>query len=266
MKIYISADIEGATGTTHGDETRKGHADYTPFQEQMTAEVVAACEGALLAGATEVWVKDAHWTARNIIAARLPREIRLIREWAGHPFGMMQELDETFDAALMLGYHSRAGSSTSPLAHTMTDAIGHIRINGVYASEFLINAYTAGLTRVPVAFLSGDAGICEEAKSFLPALTTVAVMQGVGGSTISIHPALAVDKIRAGVEASLRGNLAACRVAMPDHFFVEVRYKQHPRAYSAGFYPGASLVGPDSIQFEADHYLDVLKFFYFCIA
>jgi D-amino peptidase len=74
MKIYISADIEGVTGTTHWDETDRKNLDFKEFQEQMTAEVVASCEGALEAGASEIWVKDAHDTARNIIASKLPRE------------------------------------------------------------------------------------------------------------------------------------------------------------------------------------------------
>jgi len=114
MKIYISADIEGITGTTHWDEADKKNSDFKEFQEQMTAEVAAACEGALRAGATEILVKDAHDTARNIIASKLPREVRLVRGWSGHPFSMVQYLDETFHAVLMIGYHSRAGLDTNP--------------------------------------------------------------------------------------------------------------------------------------------------------
>ena len=67
MKVYISADIEGVTGTSHWDETDKLKPDYNEFREQMTAEVSAAGEGALQAGNTEIWVKDAHATARNLI-------------------------------------------------------------------------------------------------------------------------------------------------------------------------------------------------------
>jgi D-amino peptidase len=63
MKIYLSADIEGITGVTHWDETDQHKGDYQAACEQMTAEVVAACEGALEAGATEILVKDAHDTA-----------------------------------------------------------------------------------------------------------------------------------------------------------------------------------------------------------
>jgi D-amino peptidase len=265
MKIYITADIEGVTGAAHWDETDKKHADYAEFREQMTAEVAAACEGALSAGSTEVWVKDAHWTARNILAAKLPREVRLIREWSGHPFGMMQELDETFAAAMMIGYHSRANSGGSPLAHTMTGNITYIKINGQYASEFLTAAYTAGLVGVPVVFLSGDTTLCQEAQTFIPGLSTVAVMHGVGNSTVSIHPHLAVEQIRAGVEAALKGDVSQCRVPMPKHFSVEMRYKEHAHAYNASFFPGVSLIEPHVVRFEADDYFEVLRFFSFCI-
>ena len=206
MKIYITADIEGVTGAAHWDETNKSHADYAEFREQMTAEVAAACEGALNAGATEVWIKDAHWTGRNIIAEKLPRETRLIREWSGHPFSMMQELDRTFAAALMIGYHSRAGSGGSPLAHTMTGNVTYVKINDQDVAEFTMSAYIAGLVGVPVAFVSGDAGVCQEAEALIQGLSTVAVKQCVGNSTVNIHPHLAVERIRTGVETALKGD------------------------------------------------------------
>lgn len=265
MKIFISSDIEGVTGAANWNETDKAHADYPEFREQMTAEVVAACEGALSAGATEIVIKDAHWTGRNLIPSRLPREVRLIRSWTLDPYSMMAGLDRSFDAALMTGYHSRAGSDASPLAHTITGRVAHVKINDRYAAEFLMNAYTAGWLGVPVAFLCGDAGVCQDATAFLPGLTTVAVMEGTGDATMSIHPALAVERIRAGVEAALKGDLARCRVPMPEHFAVEVAFKNHMPARQAGFYPGARLAAPHVVQYEADDYFEVLRFFMFGI-
>ena len=266
MKIFISADIEGVTGATHWDETDKSHADYAEFREQMTAEVVAACEGALNAGATEIVIKDAHWTGRNLIAAKLPREARLIRGWTQDPYSMMAGLDESFHAALMVGYHSRAGSDAAPLAHTLTGRVVTLKINDRYAAEFLINAYTAGWLRVPVVFLSGDAGICQDATAFLPDLTTVAVMTGTGAATSSMHPALAVQRIRTDVETALRGEVARCSVAMPPHFVAEVRYRGHTSARQASFFPGTRLIEPHTVQFEADDYFEVLRFFMFGIS
>jgi len=265
LKIYITADIEGVTGAAHWDETDHKNADYAAFREQMTAEVAAACEGALNAGATEVWVRDAHWSARNVIPAKLPREVRLVREWSGHPFGMVQELDETFHAALAIGYHARAGSDGSPLAHTMTGNVIYLKINDQYASEFMVAAYTAGLVGVPVVFLSGDAAICQEAQALIPGLSTVAVKHGVGNATVNIHPHLAVERIRAGVEAALKADVSKCRVPRPDHFSVEMRYRNHADAYHAGFFPGVRVMGPHTVGFEADDYFEVLRFFAFCL-
>ena len=50
MKVFISADIEGTTGITLWDETENGHSRYAYFQEQMSKEVAAACQGAIEAG------------------------------------------------------------------------------------------------------------------------------------------------------------------------------------------------------------------------
>ena len=259
MKVYISADIEGVTGATHWDETDLAKADYAPFREQMTAEVAAACEGALQAGATEIWVKDAHDTARNILAAKLPREARLIRGWGMSPLMMVQELDETFQAVMMIGYHSRAGAGSSPLAHTMTGGFAHVRLNDRYASEFLIHAYAAAALRVPVALVSGDRGLCDEAMDLNPHIATVAVKEGIGSSTVNIHPGLAVDRIRDGAAQALQGNLALAQVALPDHFVLELGFRDHAKAHHFGFYPGARQVDPLTVQLEADGYFDVLR-------
>jgi len=265
MKVYISADIEGITGATHWDETEKKHPDYEEFREQMTAEVIAACEGAIKAGAQEVWVKDAHDSARNIMASRLPPEVRLLRGWSGHPYLMMDGLDESFQAVMMIGYHSRAGSSTSPLAHTMTGAADYVKINELYASEFLINAYIAGLVKVPIVLVSGDAGLCEEATSLNPDLSVVAVKQGIGAATVNIHPSQAVEKIRKAALESLSMDVTCCKIPLPEHFEVELRYKEHTRAYKSSFFPGARLIDPKTVGFTADDYFSVLRFFAFVL-
>lgn len=264
MKIYISADIEGVTGIAHWDETLKSKPEeYRMFQEQMTDETVAACQGALLAGATEIWVKDAHDTGRNLLPARLPEEARLIRGWSGHPFFMVQELDDTFDAVILIGYHSRAGSDTNPLAHSMTESLDYIKINDVLASEFLLHAYAAALHNVPVAFVSGDEGICWDVSAVNERIQTVAVNSGIGNSTVSIHPKLAAKKIQEGVRTALQGNLSLCTILLPDRFTMEIRYKDHSKAYRAAFYPGAVRAGTHTVVLETTDYFEILRMLLF---
>jgi D-amino peptidase len=265
MKVYISADIEGVTGASHWDETDKQKPEYNEFREQMTAEVSAACEGALQAGSTEIWVKDAHASARNLIADRLPRETRLIRGWSGHPFSMVQELDESFNALLMIGYHSRAGSAANPLAHTFSGNIAGLKINGCYASELQMYAYAAALVDVPLVFVSGDKGICEEAALLIPNIAALAVKQGTGNATVNIHPHLAVEKIRARVQIALHGDVSKCRLPMPEQFTVDITYKDHAMANKASFFPGAVSTQPHTIRFESKDYFEVLRLFAFVL-
>lgn len=263
MKIFISADIEGITDVTHWDETDMDKAEYAYAREQMTAEVAAACEGALEAGATEILVRDAHGDARNLIHAKLPREVHLIRGWAPDPLMMMQGIDQSFQAAALIGYHSRARSNASPLAHTMTGAWVRVTLNGQEASEFLINTYAAALFQVPVVFVSGDQGLCLEVNGLNPAIKTVAVKEGIGNSTVNIHPELAVERIRDGMKTALKGKLEQCRVALPERFEVEIQFKEHSKAHLYSFYPGARLKDPVTVSFAHADYQEVLRFLFF---
>ena len=264
MKVFISADIEGVTGTTVWDEVTRNHRDYPEFQAQMTREVSAACLGAIEAGVDRILVKDAHSTARNLIAKDLPEPVELIRGWSRHPYMMMQELNGTFDAALMIGYHARAGSTQNPLAHTMNSSkFAWIQINGMEVSEFLLNAYTASLEQVPLVFISGDQGVCAEAQERIPLIQTVPVKTGAGDSTINIHPKLACDTIRRGVRESLGSINPACCAELPAHFAVTIQFNDFKEAYRAAFFPGASDMGTGRISFSAAGYLDVLKLMLF---
>src|SRR5690606_33133031 len=100
-----------------------------------------------------------------------------------------------FDAVLFIGYHSAASKDTNPLAHTMTTSLDYLKINGKIASEFLIHSYIAAYLKVPVVFLSGDKGLCDQVKRINDNISTVAVKEGIGNSTINIHPDLALDLI-----------------------------------------------------------------------
>jgi D-amino peptidase len=259
MKIYISADIEGVAGITNWEEARKEHATYPEFREAMTAEVVAACEGAIAAGATEILIKDAHGSGRNIIAARLPDCVRLIRGWSGHPLCMVQELDESFDAIMFLGYHSKAGSDGNPLAHTLSLKVNRLSINGETASELVMHSLAAAMFKVPVAFVSGDKGICRDAAALNASIATVAVSEGIGPSTISLVPRRAQALIKEGVRGALGRDLAPCRIALPAAFTLEITYGNPVDAYGAAWYPGMAKTGPQTVRFESSSYFEVLR-------
>lgn len=264
MKIFISADIEGVTGITDWAEADLSQPDNAEFRERMTAEVVAACEGALAAGATDIVVKDAHWTGRNLLAERLPRQARLLRAWSGHPYSMVQGLDTSFHAALFVGWHSGGACGGNPLAHTLSSSrLMGIRVNGQWVSEFRLHAWAASLEGVPVAFVSGDVALCDEVHTFDPGIATVAVSRAMGAATLAEHPALMRERIRSEVERALRGPLMVRPAARPPHFEVQVVCKDHRHAWRKAFYPGARLVDPSTIGFDTDQCFELLRLLQF---
>ena len=178
---------------------------------------------------------------------------------------MMQELDSSFDAAMMIGYHSFAGGDGNPLSHTMSTKISQLTINGQQTSEFLINWYTAMYEKVPVIFISGDLQLCDHAAAVVPAITTAAVKSGTGASTNNIHPHVAVDKIFEGACNALSADMNNCLVDLPSRFSVSITYSSNMDAYKCGFYPGARLITPNQIIFESDDYFDILRFFLFTL-
>lgn len=127
MTVVISADMEGTAGVTCWAETERDKPDYPEIQALMTAEVTAACNGALDAGATGIIVKDAHHTGRNLLVDWLPAEVRIVRDWSGHPHSMMFGVDGDCAAAIYTGCHDAAGTDSNPLAHSFTGRIMQLR-------------------------------------------------------------------------------------------------------------------------------------------
>jgi len=265
MKVFISADIEGVAGITSRDESQKGGAGYATYRAQMDAEVAAACTGALAAGAHEVVVKDAHGDGRNLSPAALPEATRLIRGYNGHPFAMVQGLDESFDVLLCIGYHSRGGSNGNPLSHTLSSRkLVEVRLDGEPASELRLHALAAATVGVPVGLVTGDRALCDEAAAAIGGVRTVAVSEGAGASTTSIHPSRAVAMIRQAAEATVAGALPA-PVALAESHRIEVVYKDVAAAFARGFYPGAERVDDRTVAVAADDYFDILRALIFLV-
>jgi D-amino peptidase len=264
-RLYISADIEGICGIADWKETEIGEAQGAYFRMQMTREAAAACEAAVTAGVGDILLKDAHGSGRSIDPSALPRQTRLMRAWTRDPYSMMAGLDATFGGACYIGYHSAAGTDGNPLAHTMNGNAQEIRVNGLLASEFILNAYTAASFGVPSLVLSGDQALCESAKAIAPNMRVVAVSEGIGNASISVHPDLALERIRAAVLDALAADPATMAVDLPDRFKVTVIYRQHALAYRASFYPGVRRNGANGITLTARSWLEVISFIHFAL-
>ncbi|XCI28511.1 M55 family metallopeptidase [Proteinivorax hydrogeniformans] len=114
MRVFISADIEGIWGAVSRKQASSDGSDYLRARKLMTKEVNLACEALLENGAKEIVVNDAHGLMDNILIEELNPKVQLI-SGSPKPLSMMQGIDQEFDKAIFIGYHSRAGSSKSNL-------------------------------------------------------------------------------------------------------------------------------------------------------
>lgn len=263
MKLFLSADIEGTTGITLWDETTNGHARYRYFQEQMTREVAAACQGAMDAGCDDILVKDAHDSGCNLIPAMLPEDVRVFRGWDADILNMMAGLERGFDGVFFTGYHSGAGMDTNPLSHTMNTRVSYVRINDMIAPELMINSLSAAYLGVPVRLVTGDKGLCDWMNAVNPNIETVAVSEGRGRGSISTHPNKAARLIREAACRAMQRDGADCMFPLPAHFRVEIAFKDHYRAKNA--YPGLVQTGPTTVTYEADDWMDALRMLSFAL-
>lgn len=265
MKVFISADIEGIATTTINSDCNPTSSTYSYHCEQMTSEVIAACEGALNAGAKEIVVRDAHGPATNIDIKRLPKQVKVIREWSGHPYSMVEGIDNSYDACMFIGYHNAASRNGNPLSHTISGKPFWIKLNGRITSEFLMFSYAAANEGVPTVFLSGDKQLCDDYADLHPQLVTAAVKEGYGARTLSVHPATACDMLREGTEKALSQNLKTALIELPKKFDVEICYRSHMHATEYSYYPGAKLISDTNITFSSNDYFEVMRFFQFVL-
>lgn len=268
-KLYISVDIEGVCGIVDWKETEIGEAQGAYFRSQMTKETAAACRAALAGGVGSILVKDAHGSGRSIDPAALPEQVRLMRAWTRDPYSMMAGIDGSFTGACYIGYHSAAGSDGNPLAHTMNGNAHEIRMNGIQASEFLLNAYTAASFGVPSLLVSGDQALCDSAAVLVPGIRTVPVMEGIGNASLSIHPELAIRRIGEAMSDVLSpanaAQLPGLLPKLPAEFELSVLFRHHYLAHRASFYPGARKEGSCGLVYRAKSWLEIMSFIMFAL-
>lgn len=257
MKIFISADLEGCAGIVSWPETELNNLEHERAAREMTLEVKTVCETLFENGVSEITVKDAHDSGKNIFYDELPKGVKIVRSWTGSPYSMVEGLDETYDGAIFIGYHSAASMDGSPLSHTMNTELGKVTLNDMICSEYLLHVYAAADFGVPVIMLSGDLMICKWAEKFNSSISIAPLKEGVGGGVISLSQADALDLIRSKTIEALK-NIDNCKVDIPDKFDVSVEYKKHEDAYRASFYPDVEKISSREIRFTRDNIRDML--------
>lgn len=250
LNVYISADMEGIAGLSDMDDAAG--------QRLMTEEVNAAIAGAFAAGATRVVVNDAHGSHANLLQERLDPRVVLQRGDL-KPYGMMEGLDESFSAAVLIGVHAKSGVPGAYGAHTGSGRVADLRVNGVSVGEAGMNALFAGWFGVPVVFISGDSLALEELGALVPGLQGAAVKQGIWGRAVrTLSPDSARAAIKRGTEEALL-NPTSRPLPRADRYQVELEYTSAIYAEIAEGIPGVRRTGPQTVQFVVSEYPEAYR-------
>lgn len=267
LKVYISADMEGVAGAVTSDQLGPAGFEYAKFREYMTREVLAAIDAARAMGATEIVVSDSHGNGENLLLDLLPADIQLIRSWP-RPLMMMEGIDSTFSAALLIGYHASTANTRGVRAHTMSSAnLTGLKINGVEMPEAGVSALAAGYFGVPVVMISGDDAIAAEATALLGPLETAIVKWTAGfHSARTLMPEAARGVIDQKVRSAL-GRLhdfKPYRMAGP--LSLELTFKNYMPAELLAYLPNVSRVNAHTVKFVGTDIVEVSRFIEFALS
>jgi len=252
MRIFISVDIEGISGVTTAAETHPGGHDYELARRWMTAETNAAIAAAFEGGATQVLVNDSHGSMNNLLLDELDPRAEVIRGWL-KPLGMMQGIEQGWDAAFFVGYHAAAGDGDGILAHTINGASFHaVRLNGRPVSEAELNAAVAGEFGVPVVLVTGDARLEPAVRTLLDPVEFVAVKTGMARETAQlVHPTRGRQLVHDGARAAMRLVGTALPVRLPGPYRIELEYRSTDLATLASFVPTVARLDGRTVSFTS---------------
>jgi len=261
MKILISADMEGATGVTWPADVDPGTEQWQRCRRMFTSDVNAAVAGFLEAGADTVVINEAHSTMRNLLLEEL--DDRAVMLTGRHKdLSMVEGIQHgDVDGVAFLGYHAPAGAE-GVLAHTyLANSITAVRLNGVLASEGLLNSHVAAQYGTPVILITGDDRTCANAAGYAPDAPAVAVKDCVSRyAAVCRPPAVTAAAIRKAAADAV--GLASRTQPLPgDEFRVEVEVDAAQLAQAAAIVPGVRRTGDRTVEYDATSAYQMIRCF-----
>lgn len=250
-KVFISADMEGISGISASDQLSAAGAEYGRSRRMMADDVNAAIRGARAGGAAAILVNDSHGSMRNLRLEDLEAGVSLI----SHSFkrsGMMEGLDDSFDAAIFVGYHAKAGHPGGLFAHTGSGVVRDVRVNGASMGEGGLNTTVAAWYGVPVVLVTGDDVAVKEVAEIATSAKTVAVKRAINPRAVELR---AFKDVHADIERAAREGVAGAKKFPPRRaasYRVEVQFQDVAIPEVAENLPGMQRPAPDTIAFTQD--------------
>lgn len=253
MRVLVSVDMEGIAGVVDADDISPGHAEYERNRVLLTAEANAAVRGIFGYDAdAQVLVTEAHAAFRNLLPERLDRRAELLRG-TPKPWGMVSGLDADIDAVVFIGYHGKAGTARSVMAHTISGGvIADVRCNGRSLGELGLNTALAAHFGVPAVLVAGDDSVAAEAADVAPGMRSVVVKHALGARAAALlHPDEACDRIEQEVPKALADRELVKPLRFDGPVVLEVEVLRTRMAEHALLVPGMELADGRTLRYAA---------------
>ncbi len=266
LKVYISVDMEGVVGTVTSDQLGPSGFEYGRFREFMTREALAAVNAAKEMGATEILVADSHGNGENLLIEMFPADVRIVRSWPRR-LHMIAGIDETFDAAIFIGYHASTNNPRGVRAHTFSSArLTRVALNGKEVTEGAWGAAIAGHFKVPVVMMSGDDAAIEEVRALVGPIEAAETKKTLGfHSANTLTPQASYDLIGKKVKAALGRIKDFKPYVIPGPVTVDVSFKHYMQAEAAAFLRVIERVDAHSIRYRAKDMAEAADFIEFLL-
>ena len=255
MRIVISLDMEGISGTVGFKQIVAGSPEFERAQRLATGDVNAAIAGARQAGATRFFIHDTHWLDEiNVLIDELDESAEYV---GGQPLLLWEDLSPDYDAAFLIGYHGRAGQP-GIMSHVFSDLVCDLRLNGQSAGEGALAAALAGYHDIPTVLVSGDDYVCADMRLWCPTIETAQTKVSI---TRYAARCLPLKEARASIKDAARravvglANHRPLKIQPP--ITLEVRWRNNQTARSVALMPGVELVGLETTRFTHDDFAEV---------
>lgn len=257
MRIAISVDMEGISGTVSFKQIVAGNPEFERAQRLATADVNAAIAGAREAGATRFFIHDTHWLDQiNLLIDELDESAEYV---GGQPLLLWEDLDANYGAAFLIGYHARAGQP-GIMSHVFSDLICDIRLNGRSVGEGTLAAALAGYYGIPTILVTGDDYVCADMQAWCPAIETAETKVSI---TRYATRCLPVEEARANIRQAARRAVTG----LADHkplkiqppITLEVRWRNNQTARSVALMPGVDIKDQETTRFVHDDLAEVYR-------
>lgn len=187
-KIALRCDMEGVSGVVSYQQVDPSGVDYDFGLKMFRSDLQACLEGLLAGGADEVLIYDEHFDGRNVDPSWLPEHVDVIcgkppyrADWAGG-------VDRSCIGMVMLGFHSKAGTTNALLNHTYEPDIANLELNGASVGEIGMEAAIAGDWDVPLLMITADSAGISEAGELISNVQGVSVKQSLGTFAARVEP------------------------------------------------------------------------------